>query len=340
MTLVNYAYHTSVTDSRDWLDKLRTFAIAQGWTGSDYRTNVEWNTSSPYGWIVGDGDFLQLTSACYGSCDKANYRFYAYNYDANEDQLYCGAHDTDTYSLITQTPMYQDRWSRYTYWIGTSMPPSGTGIEKAWFFGNQYYIYAVCQYDDYMVPTWHFGSIDLYPEYQGRTDCAFFGQSNRQQGIGVDDNRDLYGWHVRDPEYWFSGLLPTGNPYTTTHGFDCVYFSGKAQNYDDDGAAYSFWEEESAASNTQTQDEAGAYNFCKKVLRTTGYSGLRPGFFVDFFAEDTGSGNIVPLGKTPFRVIPFNGLTVGESMTVNGETWLCFPFRFTWHNRGFAFRIA
>ena len=64
-------------------------------------------------------------------------------------------------------------------------------------------------------------------------------------------------------------------------------------------------------------------------------------FKVDFFAKDVaGSGNLVPLGKTPFYVIPFTGLEVGETIDVDGDTWMCFPFRFTWHNLGYAFRIA
>ena len=152
MTLVNYAHHSAVTDSKDFLSKLRTFAVAQGWTGSDYHTSVTWDS----GWISGDGDFLQLVSSCYGSCDKAVYRFYAYNDDTDHDILINNAHTTSVYSDISKWPVslnylssaVQDRWSGIDYCHGTSMPSSSHGIDDVWFFGNQYYIYIVALYDE------------------------------------------------------------------------------------------------------------------------------------------------------------------------------------------------
>ena len=348
MTLVNYAYHTNVTDSKDWLAKLRTFAIAQGWDGNDYRTNVEWDVAYPYtGWLAGDGDFLQLTSTCYGSCDKAVYRFYAENQDASEDLLHHCAHTTNVYDAAVSTwPVRawyggQNCWAADDDYWGTSMPSSDHGIDKMWLFGNQYYIYVVCQFDDYLMPTWHFGSIDLYPEHQSRTDCAFYGSSNWQFDIDSDSQTGDWSWALRARYRWGPGLL-FGFPYIlygTDRPNDVVYFSGQGQNWDDEGASYSYWPEFAGSSFT-SRKENGAYNFCKNVLEVTGYSAKRLGFRVDFFAKDTDAGDIVPLGKTPFYVIPFNGMSPGESVTYDGKTYLCFPFIFTWWNRGYAFRIA
>jgi hypothetical protein len=329
MTLVNYAYHTSVTDSKDWLLKLRTFAVAQGWTGSDYRTSVEWSG----GWVAGAGDFLQLVSTCYGSCDKANYRFYASNLSTDRDQVDHSAHTTDVYTNQPTSPLVQDRWSATTEYHGTSMPSTAQGIDKAWFFGGQEYIYAVCQYDDYVVPTWHLGTIDLYTEYQSRADCAFWGAPNYQNG-------STFYWDLMDGGYWRAGLLPSWDTSSGNSHYDCVYFSGQEQNRTQEGASYTWWQQ-TDISGTPEQEEGGAYNWCKNVARTTGYSAKRIGFKVDFCAQDVaGGGDIVPLGKTPFYVIPFDGLATGESITEAGKTYLCFPFRFTWHNLGFAFRIA
>lgn len=335
MTLVNYAYHTNVTDSKDWLSKLRTFAVAQGWNGSDYQTSVEWDAGT--GWISGDGDFLQLHSTCYGNCDKAVYRFYAYNIDTDRDQLKNTAHTTSVYDNNTNpvgsgTYKGQDGWGAMDYFRGTSMPSSVHGIDKAWFFGNQYYIYAICQYDDYLLPTWHLGTLDLYPEHQSRTDCAFCGWSNFQ-GYDIDD----YAWDVRNEDKWFPGLLCDGEEDTSV--FDVVYFTGIGQCRAIEGTAYSYylsW----VGPQSRPGQEFGSWNFCKNTPRVTGYSAIRVGFKADFIAKNTGSGNMVPLGKTPFYVIPFAGLETGESITTDGKTYLCFPFGFTYMKIGYAFRIA
>ncbi len=349
MTLVNYAYHAAVTDSKDWLSKLRDFAIAQGWDGTDYQTSVTWDEISPYtGWIAGSGDFLQLTSTCYGSCDKAVYRFYAFNYAANEDILYNTAHTTDSYSTNTATwptsssnSLCQDRWGAYDNQHFTSMPSSVHGIDKAWFFGNGNYIYAVAQYDDYLIPTWHIGTIDLYSDYQSRTDCAFCGWSMW--------NGDPLGrvWDQHEEDRWFCGLLPSYSLSTVElyAQFDAVYFSGQAQNRYYEGAAYSWWHQGGLyydpGSSAREQRELGRYNFCKNVIRTHGPNARRIAFKPDFFARDVeGNGDIVPLGKVPFYIIPFNGLAPGDTITENGYTYMCFPFTFTYVNRGFAFRIA
>jgi hypothetical protein len=326
MTLVNYAYHAAVTDGKDWLSKLRTFATGQGWTGADYQTSVQWSS----GWIAGSGDFLQLESTCYGSCDKAVYRFFVENHDANEDQLDHSANTTNSYAGVVDTPMVQDRWGGQVDMYGTSMPSSAQGIDKAWFFGNGNYIYAVAQFDDYIVPTWHMGTIDLYPEYRTRTDCAFWGTSNYQEYPLVRN----FAWNLHDPDFWWPGLLPSWDYAGALAYFDCVYFSGQAQNRTDEGASYSFWIEDTA------QTERGAYNWCKNVARTYGPNARRIAFKVDFFGLDTSLGQVVPLGKTPFYVIPFNGLAPGDTITENGMSYLCFPFCFTWFNLGFAFRIA
>jgi len=350
MTLVNYAYHASVTDSKDFLSKLRTFAIGQGWDGSDYQTSVTWDEVSPYtGWIAGTGDFLQLTSSCYGSCDKAVYRFYAYNGAANEDILYNTAHTTSVYS--TNTAIWptstglpstcQNRWSGYSAMHFTSMPSSVHGIDKVWFFGNDKYIYAVAQYDDYIIPTWHIGTIDLYSEYQSRTDCAFCGWS-MWNGDPIDR---VWDQHVEDR--WFCGILPSFSLSSSEvyAQFDCVYFSGQAQNRYYEGASYSFWHtggiDASGGNAVGLQRELGRYNFCKNVARTYGPNARRIMFKVDFFARDIqGDNDIVPLGKTPFYVIPFNGLSPGDTIDENGMSYMCFPFNWTYVNRGFAFRIA
>jgi hypothetical protein len=340
MTLVNYTYHAAVTDGNDWLSKLRTFALAQGWTSVEYQTNVQWDETAPYtGWIAGTGSFLQLSSTCWGNCDKAIYRFFVDNYDGNEDQLDHGAHTGTAYDTNTTTsPILQNTlWSGWQNHYGTSMPSAAQGVGKMWLFGSQEYIYVVSQFDDYVIATWHLGSIDLYPEHRNRTDCAFWGSSNYQP---FPDTRN-FAWNLKDPDYWDAGLLPSWDGWQVQGRIDCVYFSGQAQNRADDGASYSWFPDTPQDTQPPWQEENGAYNVCKNVARTYGPNGRRIAFKVDFFARDAaGEGDIVPLGKTPFWIIPFNGLAPGDTITENGISYMCFPFRFTWFNLGFAFRIA
>ena len=334
MTLVNYAYHASVTDGRDMLSKLRTFALAQSWTSAEYLTSVAWDS----GWIAGGADWLTLSSTCYGSCDKAHYRFYIADFNATEQELWHSACTQASYSNIATDPWEQNRWSAYTDYHLSSLPTASYGIDHVWFFGNQYYIYIVAQIDDYLIPAWHMGTVDLYSEYQGRDDCAFWGSPNYMPfRLGGRPG----SWDKRDPEYWMPGNLSSYHGYygQTYTRYDFLYFSGEAQNPYNEGASYNWWVE-STPGSTPHEVEYGAYNWCRRAPCVYGPNARRVAFKCDVFGVDNTLGQVVPLGKTPFYIIKFNGLAPGDTITENGYSYMCFPFRFTWMNFGFAFRIA
>jgi hypothetical protein len=140
--------HYSVADMEDALDKIRQFAVAQGWT-QDY-----WDTST--------GDrFLQLWSRGFSLQDMC-YRFRETNYDASDDRLEYGAvipgkrFDQSGDKLTNASTI----WSPVTpQFNGARMP--ATTFTALYLYGNKNFISCIFHVDPISVVTMQFGTLDL-----------------------------------------------------------------------------------------------------------------------------------------------------------------------------------
>jgi hypothetical protein len=78
MSVLDYEQYFNVADAADWLDKLSSFLLAQGWTIVRDLRDVQWQITN--GFIAGTEDFLEFTSNGYGS-HTLHFRFRIHNKD-------------------------------------------------------------------------------------------------------------------------------------------------------------------------------------------------------------------------------------------------------------------
>ena len=105
MALLNFQFQDALTGIHDYLEKLKDFAQAQGWTVDNFIQNTQWAFDTvDYQFISGTESFLQLSSNGYGSQNLV-FRFRAENTGAVGDHewLQMGAHKATTFDHSNST---------------------------------------------------------------------------------------------------------------------------------------------------------------------------------------------------------------------------------------------
>jgi len=317
MALLNYVFHANVTGIKDYLLKLRDFAVAQGWTEETYLTNVQWQSGS--GFVAGTEDFLQLSTTGYGA-QSIFIRLRAENTgtDSESEWLQMGAHKNNTFDLGSSThPVQRDgsgnaNWNTNRY---TSYHP--TNIPELWIFGNDKFIFSVAKHSTTICVFQMFGSIEHYDTTQTQGDIATTTSNSTLSTFKwYNASRVTPLDHTVQYVYFQNGLVATVNS-----GFDFYYsLSGGVNNY---------------VRNR-------FYNSGRVVESPNSFSEVRtPIKQVMFLKDVAGDGLWFEMGTCWIYRYNVEGLTIGEKVTFGTEEYLCFPNPSTPNTTaGIAIKIA
>jgi hypothetical protein len=327
MDVLSYVTHTSVAGTKDWLSKLRSFAIAQGWTSVEYQTSKTWASigGGNYGWVAGNHDFLELNSAGYGS-QTLRYRFRANYIDATDTSLYWGPIDPGypAYSTTSSTsPEIQNNWETNASYRIISMPTST--FAQCWFFGNSHFIWCVLKVSTTEIISFGFGSPQLATEYQTTTE----GQMKWSPCTNVN-NGAVYKWNVMTANSgnWFSGLS-----WSPANGSGFCVWKNAAARYNN------YYRVNIRIIRDDAQPHTGMFNMLPYAVCYNSFANQRPIFAPTVFFLNN-SGLWEPVGTLPLGYCVFQGCGIGDTLEYANEDYLVFPNMLSTYKYGYAVRIA
>lgn len=305
MTVLNHAIEIGVSSPKDFLSKLRTFAIAQGWTVDTYETDKNWVNGT--GFVSGGGsgeDYLFISSSGFGS-QSLFYRLATRNINANNNFIECGAFLDNVFETNTSTKphLQTDKWNTNTLSLGM---PDGA-ILKTWFFGNDKCLHAVNLIESDYLEHMFFGSVELFDTTEAE---GYFS--------GYSRTTTLQEWFDKNAD----------NPYDRLDR--SLYYNGSAKSAAD--AKTNFTCNKTSVTGT-------AFFSYGQVLTSNNFSPIRPLEKQIYFVEDL-DGQWLPLGNTWAFRLDFTGLNIGQSYFFGAEEYLVFPYGKQGENNGVAFRIA
>lgn len=326
MSLLNYQVHYNPTSHKDVLSKIRTFAVAQGWTSDKYETSKDWlHDGGKYDWLTGNSDFLQLYSNGYGT-HELTFRFHwnGDGIDAQSEWCYLTGIDVGSRTPNDQSgskPYLQDTYcGSYGYYDSF---PSGAHV-ALWLFGNDKFIIVVDQITSDTLLQFYFGTIELF-----NTTMSTLGFTRMTQWLG-GTHQKWYDMKTQE-SYWIS---PWDGGWGTTAG----------------GGYRQFWWEGAECSgdrvrhNCKFTSASGlshfAFNSLSRVVRANTFTGKRVLIKQTVFGKRRSDDVWMPIGTLPFYRIECSGLQIGEKVTYGSEEYLVFPNSFAGKKYGTAYRIT
>lgn len=308
MTVLNLTTHDAVTGIHDYVEKLKDFAVAQGWTQHDFLQNVQFQSGS--GFIAGSESFLQISTTGHGSQSIfVRIRAEASGVDPLSETLTLGMHKTNTYSNSGSHPVAQGNWNGTTLSPGTSYSP--TSIPMLWLFGNDKVIHTVAQHSNTQVVFQSFGSLELFDstytdgEFACRTSSTLQKWYNNAQTWPLDGGISVYVNGIEESNFFSSDVVLSYR----------------------------------ATASTVTN---GSYGHSANSLEgTNGFSERRILEKQMVSVIDTGDGLFFPLGQTwAYRAYSAD-LPIGQEISFGSKKFLVFPnANNASRSIGVAFRIA
>ena len=292
MSLLAMDLQVNVTDHHDFLDKLRAFCLAQGWTIVDFQQNIKWQTG---GFVAGDETYLAVESSGYGS-QTLHFRFRAEadGGDPLHEWLQMGAIDPANTTVNTGTsthPVQQNDWNseRFTSFIPSQMP-------RVWFFGNDKFVLAVAQFSTEFVQMLSFGTLELYDTSE--TEAIWAGYSNSS---GTASSGKWYN---------FNNL----NPFDREG--DCIFYNGVKKSSGDHKINIKF-------SNTNAG--SGGFGRYNKAVTKNSFTTLAPQLQPQIYIEDSTDGLWRRIGIFPIFRIDTTGMEIAKKIPLGVEEYLVFP---------------
>ncbi|WP_028320373.1 hypothetical protein [Desulfatiglans anilini] len=334
--LLNYVEQANPTGIKDVLDKIRAFAVSQGWVQEEWQQDKLWNTSSPYGWLNdSNGDYLCLSSLGYGSQSliaKLELRV------AGPDMgptICCNMCSSKEYTLSSAYPFRQNtkvdlnQVPNSSGFYGWSLPASQ--MERIWIFGDEKWICALVNINGSIFNLMHFGSFEMFDDNPTEGDVTgrigMWGYPHKEwddfvagsalfsgffSQIGLN-RESVSGYFQRPFGIWFGGRDLTLYPNNAIGG--TLYEEQKLSVF---------------AFIHQYQNALVRNNFSgRRVLLKQVYFHKR--------AEDS---VWEPICQTPCYFCNFQGLSPGELLVYGDEEYLVFPVGPYTTDRGIAFRVA
>lgn len=176
--VLNYEIHENLASCRDFFQKLKLFAVAQGWTLKREEIDKQWASigGGQYGFVTGTQDYMELFSVGHGS-QYLNFRFYLRNESATDAQaFYVRGHRYDTYKTSVSTHPVdinatESAWNDIYRYSGYHSLKR-TNIPAVWFFGNSKFICWVMQCTYTYFVSGFFGSPNLFYESETYLACV------------------------------------------------------------------------------------------------------------------------------------------------------------------------
>ena len=371
--LLNYAVHTNVNGIMDVIEKIRAFAVANGWTQYEYRTGEQYQLhTTPYGW-QGTPDaytgYLCLTSPGYGGSQNlviklcsGNYMFSGYGLDAitgynpNDYRLQMHACTSTAYDQAAYRgiPSMHNRiggsWAQnpqYGAMCATSMPHNAT-IHKMWIFGNDKWLCCVLNIDGVYCTAFHAGSFEPFITSPTNQECSVYGRtatcgaSSYEQHWTKYVERALANRHLP----YFSCFDYSGGYFGIVGGFPnmAFYYEGEDKNLANELSADVWQALETYGINGNPVNRA--YNAGTFYNRDCFYHNVSPFTNKRLLTKTTylhvrnADGVHQPIARSPFYVLNNTGLEVGQVLDYAAEQYMVFPLHTKEAKAGVAFRIA
>jgi hypothetical protein len=307
MTVLNVELQSNLVDEKDWLEKLKDFCQAQGWTIDAYEQDKNWQSGT--GFVNGNGsgdDYLFVSSNGFGNQNLVYRMKTDRSNTANSNFIEIGAFTTTVFSTTTNTnPVLQnDKFNLRTLAIGL---PSST-ILRAWFCGNDKFIYVPTQIESDYVEHFSFGSVELFDPSE--TEGNFVGHTRTSS---------LQHWFLKNSAF---------PPFDSIDR--SILYNGVGET--DAGTNYRL-----TANNTTNSGRFFGYGH---LIVQNAFSQIRPLQKQLYYVQDDSDGLWFPLGQTWIYRINTTDLNIGEKLFYGSEEYIVFPFRTPLQVMGVAVRVA
>lgn len=317
--IYSYSKFTNVNGGSDVLSKLRTFALAQGWSVGYWHQNSIWSSDGDgtYSFAhAGSEDNLELRSNGYG-LQNLVYRFRKSNNDALADWINMSMIDpnNDTINDTLSTAPYLQNRENWTSQVYCSMPASS--FPEMCLIGNDKVIYVHNRYNSIFCPSWGFGTPELIPE----------------EGAVEDE----FNW------YWIQNLTGTDWDQITSPALAASWFgpfSNFTRNYYMNGQSNLYEESFTTMFPNYLENWTDKWSQRQHLIMPNGFSGYRNIVSVPWFRENMSTGVFRCMGHSPIYYIPWAGLTWGELITRGSESYIVFPHLWTTSLYGVAWRVV
>lgn len=314
-----YSKFTNVAGAADVLSKLKTFCEANGWTTGYYAASVDWASDGDgtYSFAhAGDETHWQTYSNGYGNQDIYT-RFKLDPWDAQSDNLNMGAinpADGSVNENISTEP-YDQNNINYVSVDPINLP--NASFPEMCIIGDDKTIIVICRVTTILTITFGFGNIDLLSGEQGREDNIFW----------------WFPQQITSPE-WYERTSPitTGSLYSP--------LMHVLRNYVVEGA----YQLTDSARNMSIVGPTGILSHYwanrAEIAAMNSFSGFRTMVSVPVLVKNQTTSVWRVIGHLPYYIIPWSGLTWGQTITRGAETYMVFPMVWSTTNYGCAYRIA
>lgn len=284
------------------LDQFKAFAVARGWV------------------LDGDsGGVFQLRSTGYGNQNMifrflgqytTTYAYYGLMTVIGISPLTPAFSTSMTAGAFTSTGTYQQISIR------------GAGAHKAWIIGNSKFLAIAQMNNEYSMSSFAVGSFELFNE--SREDGFFVTLPKGTSGV--------FSWDTTVSAYYNSHLIPGTQFYGVGSTFAWLYGAGRSDTnirsnfyYYNIGGYGGFFD---SLSDFIINGMSMPYSGSRVLVKPTAY-GLDSSFSL-----------WRPIGKWPWYVLKFAGLTPGRTIDFGGDTYMVFPSMYIPHPYGWAVRIS
>lgn len=331
-----YEVYSNVAGCEDLISKLRSFALANGWSSLEYQTNVEWADSGGWQWISGTEDFLDIRSTGYGN-QALRYRFRvrtdsAVTGSASDHWVNASGQLDINYSAISTHPLGQDRWGWFANDYGKMVLPSGS-IYKVHFIGDENII--VCVMELSPLVSWSFGvgTWELFPEFQNTDQAMMY--RNAINTYQVDDWQAFINSTTSNRDHFSTWCGDMYVAYMTSH--TPWYMWDKAFDYLE---ACDSLECRNCVDAVDTGNLAGRGLRQRRLLGSNPFSNARPMIQPALYLENPNQGDRnVCVGMEPYYYCVFTGLSVGQFLEHGTDTYVVFPWVDYHRTIGWAMKV-
>lgn len=293
MSVLACSIKENLVNHHAFLEELKNFCQAQGWTIVRFLQNVQWKTTSPQSFIAGTESFLEVLSTGYGS-QTLHFRLRMENAgsDSQAEWLHTAGHlgNTTLQSVSTHPVDQTGIWTNNKF---LSIP--AITIPTVWFFGNDKFILAVIKCDSTYVQFLTFGTLELFASSE--TQANFYGWSNTTQ-----TNRK-----------WYNKNTPCPFDQIT----DQVYYNSARKTSTNAGWNYTL-----TTGNGVTNGKFGSYG--DGIVENENLD-VRPIQKQLMYVEDSADSLWFTLGWSWIFRVWHEGLQIGERLVYGDQEYICFP---------------
>lgn len=302
MSVLNYTIKANINGIYNFLNELKNFAVAQGWTADIHKQGFTWAwTGSNYDWVADSEHFLALSSSGYGSQDlQVRIRAYATGADPDAEVLEIRGMSGGTKGVDNAFPdhpvLRASATNLYFNTYGWNSLPTAP-IPQTWFFGNDKFIMAVNKVDSSFVSAFFFGSVEL------------FAPTGETQGmmIGHPMSNQTWKWYDHH-EFCPFDTIQNGYVYYRSTRFLATALQG--------------WNFYMNTSNTHANNKFGSFG---RIIRENQYSEVRPITKQIMYMQDDADSVWFPLGTSWVYRFFHKDLLIGEVVEMGTNKYITFP---------------